>query len=100
MHEPSRVLAGNLASLTEGRKKRHTRALMTDRTLRALVADLVAARVVAGMTQEEVAARMWTTKSVVSRLESGVRTRPTLTTVERYAVAVGATVEIRVRIRR
>ena len=100
MYEPSQVLASNLASLTEGRKKRPTRALTTDRTLQALVADLVAARVAAGMTQEEVAARMWTTRSVVSRLESGVRTRPTLTTLERYAVAVGATVEIRVRIRR
>ncbi len=100
MYEPSRVLASNLASLTEGRKKQHTRALTTDRTLQTLVADLVAARVAAGMTQEEVAARMWTTRSVVSRLESGVRTRPTLTTIERYAVAVGATVEIRVRIRR
>ncbi len=97
---PSQVLAGNLASLKEGRKKRPTRALTTDRTLQALVADLVVARVAAGMTQEEVAARMWTTKSVVSRLESGVRTRPTLTTIERYAVAVGATVEIRVRMRR
>ena len=100
MHEPSQVLASNLASLTEGRKKRKTRALTTDRTLQALVADLVVARVAAGMTQEQVAARMWTTKSVVSRLESGVRTRPTLTTIERYAVAVGATVEIRVRITR
>ena len=100
MDEPSLVLAGNLASLTEGRKKRPTRALTTDRTLQALVADLVAARVATGMTQEEVAARMWTTRSVVSRLESGMRTRPTLTTIERYAVAVGATVEIRVRLRR
>lgn len=100
MDEPSHVLASNLASFTEGRKKRPTRALTTDRTLQALVADLVAARVAAGMTQEEVAARMWTTRSVVSRLESGVCTRPTLTTLERYAVAVGATVEIRVRIRR
>ena len=100
MYEPSQVLASNLASLTEGRKMRPTRALTTDRTLQALVADLVAARVAAGMTQEEVAARMWTTRSVVSRLESGLRTRPTLTTIERYAVAVGATVEIRVRIRR
>jgi len=43
-----------------------------------LVGDLVAARTAAGMTQEEVAVRMWTTKSVVSRLESGVCTRPTL----------------------
>jgi predicted transcriptional regulator len=68
--------------------------------LQALVADLVGARAAVEMTQEEVAARMWTTKSVVSRLESGVRTRPTLSTVERYAVAVGALVEIRVRIRR
>ena len=100
MDEPSRTLARNLAALTEARKKRPTRALTTDRTLQALAADLVAARVAAGMTQEEVAARMWTTKSVVSRLESGVRTRPTLTTLERYAVAVGATVEIRVRRRR
>jgi transcriptional regulator with XRE-family HTH domain len=49
------------------------------------------------MTQEEVAARMWTTKSAVSRLESGVRPRPTLRTIERYAFAVGAQVEIRVR---
>ena len=65
-----------------------------------LVADLVAARTAAGMTQEEVAVRMWTTKSVVSRLESGVCTRPTLTTFEKYAVAVGAFVEIRVRTRR
>ena len=65
-----------------------------------LVADLVAARTAAGMTQEEVAVRMWTTKSVVSRLESGGCTRPTLTTIEKYAVAVGALVEIRVRTRR
>ena len=52
------------------------------------------------MTQEEVAVRMGTTKSVVSRLESGVCTRPTLSTIEKYAVAAGAHVEIRVRIRR
>ena len=100
MHETSKILASNLESLTEGRKKRRTRALTTDRTWQALAADLVAARVATGMTQEEVAARMWTTRSVVSRLESGVCTRPTLTTLERYSVAVGATIETRVRIRR
>jgi transcriptional regulator with XRE-family HTH domain len=61
------------------------------------VADLVAARTAAGMTQEEVAARMWTTKSAVSRLESGVRTRPTLRTIERYVLAVGGRLEIRAR---
>ena len=49
------------------------------------------------MTQQEVAMRMWTTKSAVSRLESGRYARPTLATVEKYARAVGARVEIRVR---
>jgi transcriptional regulator with XRE-family HTH domain len=52
------------------------------------------------MTQDEVAARMLTTKSVVSRLESGAHTRPTLSTIEKYALAVGALVETRVRMRR
>ena len=100
MYERSQVLTRNLASLTGQRKKRRARALKTDRTLQMLVADLVAARRAAGMTQEDVAARMSTTESVMSRLESGVRTRPTLSTIERYTVAVGAAVEIRVRIRR
>ena len=101
MYERSQVLAKNLALLTKGeRAKRRSLALEADRTLQALVADLVAARAAAGMTQEEVAARMRTTKSVVSRLESGVRTRPTLSTIEKYALAVGAPVEIRVRTRR
>jgi ribosome-binding protein aMBF1 (putative translation factor) len=94
----SKVLASNLACLTNGKRDHpRWRALAADRTLQVLVADLVAARMAACMTQEEVAARMWTTKSVVSRLESGVRTRPTLSTLERYALAVGALVEIRVR---
>lgn len=101
MYERSQVLAKNLAFLTKDeRAKRRSLALEADRTLQALVADLVAARTAAGMTQEEVAARMWTTKSVVSRLESGVRTRPTLSTIEKSALAVGALVEIRVRTRR
>ena len=101
MYDRSQVLAKNLAFLTKGKRaKRRSLALEADRTLQALVADLVAARTAAGMTQEEVAARMWTTKSVVSRLESGVRTRPTLSTIEKYALAVGALVEIRVRTRR
>ena len=100
MYERSQVLARNLASVTGERKKGRAWALKPDRTLQLLVADLVAARTAAGMTQEAVAGRMWTTGSVVSRLESAVRTRPTLSTLEKYAVAVGAPVEIRVRIRR
>ena len=41
---------------------------------------------------------MWPTKSAVSRLVSGV-CPPTLRIVEKYAIAVGAIIEIRVRIR-
>jgi ribosome-binding protein aMBF1 (putative translation factor) len=36
--------------------------------VQVLVADLVAARAAAGMTQQDVAARMPSTKSVVARL--------------------------------
>ena len=103
MYQRSPVLARNLDLLTTQNDPKNTRGrrpLKADRTLQVLVADLVAARTAAGMTQEEVAARMWTTKSVVSRLESGVCTRPTLSTIEKYAVAVSALVEIRVRSRR
>ena len=83
MYERSQVLARSLASVTGERKKRRVRALKTERTLQRLVADLVAARTAAGMTQEAAAARMWTTQSGVSRLESGVCTRPTLSSIER-----------------
>lgn len=47
--------------------------------------------------QHEVALRMWTNRSAVSRLESGRYARPTLDTIEKYALAVDARVEIRVR---
>ena len=101
MVDRSKVLAMNLASLAEARRaSRRARSLAADRTLQTLVADIVAAPTAVCMTQGEVAARMGTTKSAVSRLESGTRTRPTLRTIERYALAVGAFVEIRVRVER
>jgi len=49
------------------------------------------------MTQRDVALRMPTTKSAVCRLESGRYGRLTLRTIERYAFAVGARVEVRER---
>jgi predicted transcriptional regulator len=102
MDKCSPALARNLDRLAAqvDRKNQCGRRLLNERTLQALVADLVAARAAAAMTQEDVAVRMRTTKSVVSRLESGVCTRPTLSTIERYAEAVGALIEIRVRTRR
>ena len=98
MSEPSATLSRALAMLSHARRNRkRQRALLRDRVLRVLVTDLVAARTAAGMTQHEVAMRMWTTKSAISRLESGRYARPTLDTIEKYALAVGARVDIRVR---
>lgn len=57
--------------------------------------ELVAARARAGLTQEEVAARMGTTQSTVARLESGKRP-PSLRTVQRYAQAVGGRAVVRI----
>jgi transcriptional regulator with XRE-family HTH domain len=61
-----------------------------------LLADLVSRRQSAGLSQTEVAARMGTSQSSVARLESGqgdIR----LSTLERYAAAVGSRLEWRVR---
>ena len=101
VYELCPVLASNLALVARGtRVNRRSRALARDRTLQLLIADLVAARAAAGMTQREVARKMGTTKSAICRLESGVCTRPTLSTIQKYALAVGARVEVRVRTRR
>ncbi len=61
-----------------------------------LVEELVEARREQGLSQTEIAARMGTSQSAVARLERGeldVR----LSTVERYAAAVGRTVDWQVR---
>lgn len=100
VYSSPRNLARNVVLLTKGApENRRSQAFARDRTLQVLVADLVAARTAAGMTQEEVARIMWTTKSAICRLESGVCTRPTLSTIEKYALAVGAAVAIHVRAR-
>jgi DNA-binding transcriptional regulator YiaG len=54
----------------------------------ALVNSMIEARKRAKLSQAEVAVRMGTTESAVSRLESG-RTKPSTRTLERYAKAVG-----------
>jgi hypothetical protein len=74
MYDRAPVLARNLDFLTtqdDRKNTRRRRPLKADRTLQVLVADLVAARAAAGMTQEEVAVRMWTTKSAISRIGFG-----------------------------
>ena len=66
----------------------------TERRRRELLADLVARRRAAGLSQAEVADRMGTSQPAVARVEAGagdVR----LSTLERYAAAVGTRLELR-----
>jgi predicted transcriptional regulator len=63
---------------------------------RELIEELVRARRESELSQTEIAARMGTSQSAVARLESGdldVR----LSTIERYAAAVGRTVDWQLR---
>src|SRR5438552_6768628 len=66
----------------------------------ALLDELLRARRRAGLTQAQVAARMGTKTPAVARLEAGGGSRrhsPSVTTLRKYAQAVGCTVEIRLR---
>jgi len=61
----------------------------------AIANQMLAARSRAGLTQEAVATRMGTSKSTVSRLESAGKHAPSLSSIKRYAEAVGCKIEIR-----
>ena len=68
---------------------------MLDRR-RALISELVTTRKERGLSQTEIAAQMGTSQSAVARLERGdVDVR--LSTVERYAAALGQTVDYQLR---
>lgn len=60
-----------------------------------LTREMLAARSKFGLTQETVAERMGTTKSAVSRLEAAGKHAPSLTTLKKYARAVGCRLEIK-----
>lgn len=60
----------------------------------AIVHELIAARMRAGLTQHQLAERMGTTQSVIARLEGGKRT-PSMSTVQRYAQAAGCKAVVR-----
>jgi len=61
----------------------------------ALIRAMLSARSNSGLTQEAVAELMGTTKSSVSRLESAGKHAPSLTTLQKYAKAVGCRLEIK-----
>ena len=66
----------------------------------ALLDELLKARRRAGLTQAEVAARMGTKTPAVARLEAGGGSRqhsPSVSTLRKYAQAVGCRLEIRLR---
>ena len=60
-----------------------------------LAGQLLKARARAGLTQESVAQRMGTTKSAISRLEAVGKHAPSLTTLRRYAEAVGCQIQVK-----
>lgn len=59
-----------------------------------LVQSLAALRTELGLSQTEVAARMGTSQSAVARLEAG-DADPRLSTLERYAAALGRDLDVR-----
>ena len=59
----------------------------------ALATALIKARADADLTQEEIAVRMGTTQSAIARLESG-RSRPSTTTLAKFAKATGTRLRV------
>jgi len=61
----------------------------------ALVREMLTARARLGLSQEAVAELMGTTKSAISRLEAAGKHAPSMTTLKKYARAVGCHLEIK-----
>jgi transcriptional regulator with XRE-family HTH domain len=59
----------------------------------SIVGEMISARLAAGLTQADIAARMGTTQSVIARLENA-RHMPTFDMVVRYAAAVDRRLDI------
>ena len=84
------------AFLKKARKRKGFKAAYKALAVEYAVAnEMLTARARAGLTQEAVASRMGTTKSTVSRLESAGKHAPSLTSLKKYAKAVGCDIEIR-----
>jgi len=60
----------------------------------AIAVELMKARLRAGLSQAELAARMGTSQSTIARLESG-QTLPSTKTLLRFAEATGSKVQVR-----
>jgi len=60
-----------------------------------IIHQMLQARCRAGLTQDAVAERMSTSKSAISRLESAGKHTPSLSTLRRYAEAVGCNLQVK-----
>jgi predicted transcriptional regulator len=69
------------------------REMAVNQLVADLVAELVAMRHAAGLSQHEVAERMGTSQPAVARLEAG-QVDARMSTVQRYAAAVGAQLKL------
>lgn len=78
-----------------GKRKGFTRAYEELEEEYALAKEMLAARARVGLSQEAVAEIMGTTKSAISRLEAVGKHAPSLTTLKKYAHAVGCHLEIK-----
>ena len=84
------------AFLRKARKRRGFQAAYQALAVEYAVAnEMLAARARAGLTQDVVAARMGTTKSTISRLESAGKHAPSLTSLKKYAEAVGCRIQFK-----
>ena len=62
----------------------------------AFLDEVLRARAESGLTQPEVAARIGTTQSAIARLESAEpKHSPSIATLQKYAKALGCTLELR-----
>lgn len=90
------VLHDHGVFLRKARKRRGFRAAYDALAVEYAIANqMLAARSRAGLTQDAVASRMGTSKSTVSRLESAGKHVPSLSSIKRYAAAVGCKIEIK-----
>jgi transcriptional regulator with XRE-family HTH domain len=71
------------------------RRVITDRLLYGVSRQAGAAYLRSGLRQAGIARRMGTSTSAVSRLLNAAGPRPSLTTLERFAAAVGHRLEVR-----
>ena len=90
------VLHDQKAFLAKARARKGFSRAYNALTLEYQVAgQMLKARSRAGLTQDAVAARMGTTKSAISRLESASKHAPSLATLKRYASAVGCELQVK-----